>query len=200
MFVLLNHLQRLRRVIAAARASPARLARPAPRRCRLLQRLRTRADRRRQPLLRPAAIRPEHRGLPTPRRRPARHRRDHHPDGARAAQRLRSHAGATPGGRARELRTRLQPARGRREHRRSARGAHARRPAHPGLPAHPGRDRGRLDHGTGERSTRRSSASRANTWVVMRWTAARGPALIPAGRVHPDIAVPLGEAFDTQSP
>ena len=76
MFTLLRDLQRLRREIGLPRAR-ARLARHSSRRRRLVQRLRARADARRGPLPRPAAVRSRRRRVPPPRRRAARHRPGH---------------------------------------------------------------------------------------------------------------------------
>ena len=163
MFVLLNHLQRLRSTIAAPARAEARLARAAPRRRGLMQRLRARADRHRQPLLRPPAIRPEHRRLAPPRRRAARHRRDHDAHGdppcARRTRRCPSPDSSPRSATARSAATSLGR---RRRARRPARGHPARRPANPRLPTHP-------------RSDRRRAGRRARTAVGAPTTKIQGP-------------------------
>ena len=114
MLTLLRDLRRLRRDLALAAPRPRPQPRDPPRRRRLVQRLRARADTRLEPVLRPAAFRPRHRRLSAPRRRSARHRRRHDPHARAAPRRLQRDAGAAPRRRARRLRPRLRHPRHRR--------------------------------------------------------------------------------------
>ena len=112
MLTLLRDLRRLRRSARPARPRPPREPGAPPRRRRLVQRLRARADACGEPVRRPAAVRPRHRRLAAPRRRPARHRGGHDPH-ARAACSPRTPRCPSPAvsSRSRRLRARLRPAR-----------------------------------------------------------------------------------------
>ena len=111
------------------------LARTAPRRRRLLQRLRARAERGRRPLLRYPAVRTQRGRFAAACGRARRHRRRHNEDARAAAHGVRGDARAATRRRGRRLRARLRAAVLARRDPGSGRGRAASGGADPGLPA-----------------------------------------------------------------